>query len=64
MLKAIECNSITDHIVSEIPKKIEPIIAQKLKTPLENSESLQKRAKETYAHQLTILKEELHCKNN
>ena len=59
MLETIECNSIR----GEIRKEIEPIIAQKLKPLLENSESLIKSAKETYAHQLKVLKEELHCKN-
>ena len=59
----IECNSIRGHIVSEIRKEIEPIIAQKLKPLLENSESLIKSAKETYAHQVKLLKEELHWKN-
>ena len=63
MLETIEYNSIRGHIVSEIRKEIEPIIAQKLKPLLENSESLIKSAKETYAHQLKVLKEELHCKN-
>ena len=63
MLETIEYNSIRGHIVSEIRKEIEPIIAQKLKPLLENSESLIKYAKETYAHQLKVLKEELHCKN-
>ena len=63
MLQMIEYNSIRGHIVSEIRKEIEPIIAQKLKPLLENSESLIKSAKETYAHQLKVLKEELHCKN-
>ena len=47
----------------EIRKEIEPITAQKLKQLLENSEPLMKSAKETYAHQLKVLKEELHCKN-
>ena len=63
MLETIEYNSIRGHIVSEIRKEIEPIIAQKLKPLLENSESLIKSAKETYAHQLKVLKDELHCKN-
>ena len=45
MLEAIEYNSIRDHIVSEIRKEVEPIIAQKLKPLLENSESLIKRGK-------------------
>ena len=63
MLEMIEYISIRGHIVSEIRKEIEPIIAQKLKPLLENSESLIKSAKETYAHQLKVLKEELHCKN-
>ena len=44
-------------------KEFEPIIAQELKPLPENSESLIKGAKETYAHQLKVLKEELHCKN-
>ena len=34
-----------------------------MKPLLENFESLIKSAKETYAHQLKVLKEELHCKN-
>ena len=59
MLETIEYNSIRDHVVSEI----EAIIAQKLKPFLENSEYLIKSAKETYAHQLKVLNEELHCKN-
>ena len=59
----IQYNSIRGHIASEIRKEIEPIITQKLKPLLENSESLIKSAKETYAHQLKVLKEELHCKN-
>ena len=59
----IEYNSIRGHIVSEIRKEIEPTTAQKLKPLLGNSESLIKSAKETYAHQLKVLKEELHCKN-
>ena len=63
MLGTIEYNSIKDHTVTEIRKEIEPIIAQKLKTLLENSESLIKSANETYAHQLKVLKEELHRKN-
>ena len=63
LLETMEYNSIRGHIVSEIRKEIEPIIAQKLKPLLENSESLIKSAKETYAHQLKVLKEELHCKN-
>ena len=63
MLETIEYNSIRDHIVSEIRKEIEPIIAQKLKPLLENSEPLIKSAKETYAHQLKVLKQELHCKS-
>ena len=58
-----EYNSIRDHIVSEIRKETEPIIAQKLKPLLENSESLIKSVKETYVHQLKVLKEELYCKN-
>ena len=44
-------------------KEFEPIIAQELKPLPENSESLIKGAKETYAHQLKVLQEELHCKN-
>ena len=63
MLETIEYNSIWGHIVREIRKQIEPIIAQKLKPLLENSESSIKSAKETYAYQLKVLKEELHCKN-
>ena len=69
MLETIAYNSIRYHIVSEIRKEMELIIAQKLKPLLENSESLIKSAnliksaKETYAHQLKALKEELHCKN-
>ena len=63
MLETIEYNSIRDHIVSEIRKEIETIIAQKLKPLLENSESLIKSAKESYAHQIKVLKEELHCKH-
>ena len=62
-METIEYNSIRGHIVSEIQRETEPIIAQKLKPLLENSESLIKSAKETYAHQLKVLKEELHCKN-
>ena len=58
MLKTTEYNSIRGHIVGEIRKETEPIIAQKLKSFLENSESLIKSAKETYAHQLKVLKEE------
>ena len=63
MLETIEYNSIRSHIVSKTRKKNEPIIAQKLKPLLENFESLIKIAKETYAHQFKVLKEELHCKN-
>ena len=63
MLETIEYNSIRGHIISEIRKEIEPIITQKLKPLLANSESLIKSAKETYAHQLKVLEEELHCKN-
>ena len=47
MLETIENNSIRGHIVSEIRNKIEPIITQKLKPLLENSESLIKSVKET-----------------
>ena len=36
----IEYNSIRGHIVSEIQRETEPIIAQKLKSLLENSEPL------------------------
>ena len=36
---------------------------QKLKLLLENSKSLIKSARETYVHQLKVLKQELHCKN-
>ena len=63
MLEILEYDSIRGHIVSEIRKEIEPIIAQKLKPLLEKSEFLIKSAKETYAYQLKVLKEELHCKN-
>ena len=63
MLETIEYNSIRGRIVSEIRKEIGPIITQKLKPLLENSESLIKSAKETYGHQVKVLKEELHCKN-
>ena len=59
----MEYNSIRGHIISQIRKEFEPIIAQKLKPLLGNSESLIKSAKEAYAHQLKVLKEELHCKN-
>ena len=47
MLETIEYNSIRGHIVREIRKEIEPIIVQKLKPLLENSESLIESAKET-----------------
>ena len=50
MLETIEYNSIQDRIVSEIKKEIEPIVGQKLKSLLENSKSLMKIARETYAH--------------
>ena len=50
VLETIEYNSIQDRIVSEIKKEIEPIIGQKLKSLLENSKSLMKIARETYAH--------------
>ena len=63
MLETIEYNSIGGHIISEIRKEIEPIIAQKLKPHLENSESFIKSVNEAYVHQLKVLKEELHCKN-
>ena len=63
MLETIEYNTIRCHIVSKIRKKIEPIIIQKLKQLLENSESFIKSVKETYTHQLKVLKEELHYKN-
>ena len=56
----IEYNSIRGHIVSEIRKETESIIAQKLKPLLENSESLTKSVKAAYAHQLKVLKEELN----
>ena len=49
-------------MVSEIQKEAESIILQNLETLLENSESLMKSSKETYAHQLKASKEELHCK--
>ena len=52
MLETLEYSSIRGHIVSEIQKEIERIIAQILKALLENSESLIKSAKETYVHQL------------
>ena len=39
------------------------VVRNYFKPLLENSESLIKSAKETYAHQLKVLKEELHCKN-
>ena len=58
-----EYNSIRGHIVTEIRKEIEPIIAQKLKPLLENFEFLIKSVKETYANQVKVLKEELHCKS-
>ena len=63
MLETIKYNNVTGDIVSEIRKETESIIAQKIKPLLENYESLIKSAKETYAHQLQVLKEELHCKN-
>ena len=59
-METIEYNSIRDHIISEIRKEIEPIIAQKLQPLIE---FLIKSATETYAYQLKVLKEELHCKN-
>ena len=62
-METIEYNSIRGHIISEIRKEIEPIIAQKLQPLIENSEFLIKSATETYAYQLKVLKEELHCKN-
>ena len=63
MSETIESNNIRGHIVSEIQIEIEPIVAQKLKLLLENSESLIKNVKETYDHQLKVLRDELHCKN-
>ena len=39
------------------------VVRNYFKPLLENSESLIKSAKETYALQLEVLKEELHCKN-
>ena len=63
MLETMEYNSIRSYILSEIRKEMKPIISQKQKTLLENSESLIKSAKKTYAHQLKVLKEELNCKN-
>ena len=63
MSKTIECNSIRGHIASKIRKETEPIVRQKLKPLLKNYESLIQTAKETYTHQLKILKEELHRKN-
>ena len=47
MLEILEYDNIRGDIVSEIRKEIEPIIAQKLKPLLENSEFLIKSAKET-----------------
>ena len=61
MLETLEYNNIRGYIVSKIRKGIEPIIT--LKPLLENLESFIKSGKETYAHQLKVLKEELHCKN-
>ena len=63
MSETIESNNIRGHIVSEIQIEIEPIVAQKLKPLLENSESLIKNVKETYDYQLKVLRDELHCKN-
>ena len=63
MSETIESNNIRGHIVSEIQIEIEPIVAQKLKPLLENSESLIKNVKETYDDQLKVLRDELHCKN-
>ena len=63
LLGTIECSSIRSPIISEIQKEIEPTITQKGKPLLENSESLIKSARETYDHQIKVLKEELHCKN-
>ena len=63
MPETIESNNIRGHIVSEIQKEIEPIVAQKLKPLLENSESLIKSLKETYDHQLKVWRDQLHCKN-
>ena len=63
MLETIKHNSIRNPMVSEIQKEAESIILQNLETLLENSESLMKSSKETYAHQLKVSKEELHCKN-
>ena len=48
-------SNIRDHIVSVVRKEMELVLAQKLKSFLENSESLIKTAKETYTHQLTVL---------
>ena len=55
MLETIEYNSIRGHVVGGIPKEIQPIIAQKLKPLLENSELIIKSAKETYGNQLKVL---------
>ena len=63
-METIKYNNIRGHIVSEMRKEVELILAQKLKPLLENSESLMKSVKETFAHQLKVLKEELPCKNN
>ena len=54
MLETVEYNSIRGYILGEIRKEIEEIISQKQKILLENSESLIKSAKETYAHQLKV----------
>ena len=62
-METIEYNSIRGHIISEIRREIEPIIAQKLQPLIENSEFLIKSATETDAYQLKVLKEELHCKS-
>ena len=63
MLETIEYNSIRGHIISEIRRETEPIIAQKLQPLIENFEFLIKSATETDAYQLKVLKEELHCKS-
>ena len=59
-MEAIKYNNIRGHIFSEVPKEIEPMKVQKLKSFLENFESSIKIAKETYVLQLKVLKEELH----
>ena len=55
MLETIEYNRIRGHVVGGIRKEIQPIIAQKLKPLLENSELIIKSAKETCGNQLKVL---------